>query len=106
MWNTTTHEVQFYLSSLPVDAPLNGRVIRQHWSIENQEYWILDVTFNEARSRIRSLNSPRNLAVLRRMSLNAVNQETTLKLSLRQKRKRAAINDEYMMLLLKSFCQD
>lgn len=106
LWNTTTHEVQFYLSSLPVDARLNGRVIRQHWSIENQEHWILDVTFNEDRCRIRSLNSPRNLAVLRRMSLNAVHQETTLKLSLRQKRKRAAMNDEYMMLLLKSFCQD
>ena len=105
LWNKTTHEVQFYLSSLPVDAQLNGRVIRQHWSIENQEHWVLDVTFNEDRSRIRSLNSPRNLAVIRRMSLNAVNQETTLKRSLRQKRKRAAMNDEYMMLLLKSFCQ-
>ena len=106
LWNKTTHEIQFYLSSLPVDAQLNGRVIRQHWSIENQEHWVLDVTFNEDRSRIRSLNSPRNLAVIRRMSLNAVNQETTLKRSLRQKRKRAAMNDEYMMLLLKSFCQD
>ena len=105
LWNKTTHEVQFYLSSLPVDAQLNGRVIRQHWSIENQEHWVLDVTFNEDRSRIRSLNSPRNLAVIRRMSLNAVNQETTLKRSLRQKRKRAAMNDEYMMLLHKSFCQ-
>ena len=105
LWNKTTHEVQFYLSSLPVYAQLNGRVIRQHWSIENQEHWVLDVTFNEDRSRIRSLNSPRNLAVIRRMSLNAVNQETTLKRSLRQKRKRAAMNDEYMMLLLKSFCQ-
>ncbi len=106
LWNTTTHKVQFYLSSLPVDAQLNGRAIRQHWSIENQEYWILDVTFNEDRCRLRSLNSPRNLAAIKRMSLNAVNQETTLKRSLRQKRKRAAINDGYMMLLLKSFCQD
>ena len=107
LWNTTPHQVQFYLSSLPVDAQLNGRAIRQHWSIENQEHWILDVTFNEARCRIRSLNSPRNLAAIRRMFLNAVNQETTLKRSLRQKRKRAAaMNDEYMMLLLKFFCQD
>ncbi len=105
LWNTTTHEVQFYLSSLPVDAQLNGRAIRQHWSIENQKYWILDVTFNEDRCRIRSLNSPRNLAVIKRISLNAVNQKTTLKRSLRQKRKRAAMNDEYMMLLLNSLCQ-
>lgn len=39
----------------------NGRAIRQHWSIENQEHWILDVTFNEDRSRIRSLNSLQEL---------------------------------------------
>ena len=56
LWNKTTHEVQFYLSSLPVDAQLNGHAIRQHWSIENQEHWILDVTFNQDRCRIRSLN--------------------------------------------------
>jgi len=106
LWNKTTHKLQFYLSSLPLNAQVNGRAIRQHWSIENQEHWVLDVTFNEDRCRIRSLNSPRNLAAIRRMSLNAVYQETTLKRSLRQKRKRAAMNDEYMMLLLKFFCQD
>ena len=106
LWNKTTHELLFYLSFLPVDAQLNGRVIRQHWSLENQEHWVLDVTFNEDRCRIWSLNRPRNLAAIRRMCRNAVYQETTLKPSLRQKRKRAAMNDEYMMLLLKSFCQD
>ncbi len=37
---------------------------------------------------------------------NAVNQETTFKRSLRQKRKRAAMNDSYMMLILKSLYQD
>ncbi|UNU25243.1 ISAs1 family transposase [Microcoleus vaginatus HSN003] len=77
LWNKTTHEVQFYLSSLPVDAQLNGRAIRQHWGIENQVHWTLDVTFNEDQCRIRSLNSPQNLALLRRMALNAINQETT-----------------------------
>jgi len=106
LWNTTTHKVQFYLISLPVDTQLNGRAIRQHWSIENQEHWILDVTFKEERCRIRSLNSPRNLAAIGRMFLNAFNQETTFKLSLRQKRKRAAMNDEYMMLILNSLCQN
>lgn len=47
LWNKTTHELQFYLSSLPVDAQLNRRAPRQHCRIENQEHWILDVTFNE-----------------------------------------------------------
>jgi predicted transposase YbfD/YdcC len=105
LWNKTTHEVQFYLSSLPVDAQLNGRAIRQHWGIENQVHWSLDVTFNEDKFRIRSLNSPQNFALVRRIALNAVNQETTLQRSLRQKRKRAAMNNDYMMQILKCFCQ-
>ena len=105
LWNKTTQEVQFYLSSLPVDAQLNGRAIRQHWGIENQVHWTLDVTFNEDQCRIRSLNSPQNLALLRRMALNAINQETTLRRSLRQKKKRAAMNDDYMMQILKCLWQ-
>jgi predicted transposase YbfD/YdcC len=106
LWNGTTHEIQFYLSSLPPNAQINGRIIRQHWSIENQQHYVLDVTFNEDSCRIRSLHSPRNLATIRRLSLNAVNQETTFKGSLRQKRKRAAMNDGYMMLILKSLYPD
>ncbi len=64
-----------------------------------------DVTFNEDHCPIRSCHSPRNLALLRRMALNALNQETTLKRSLRQKMKRAAMNNDYMMTVLQSFCQ-
>ena len=84
---------------------LNGRAIRKHSGIENQVHWSLDVTFNEDKYRIRSLNSPQNLALVRRMALNAVNNETTLQGSLRQKRKRAAMNKDYMMQILKCFCQ-
>jgi predicted transposase YbfD/YdcC len=105
LWNKTTREVHFYLSSLPVDASINGRVIRQHWSSKNQMHWSLDVTFDKHKCCIRSLNSPQNFALVRRMALNAVNQETTLKRSLRQKRKRAAMNNDYMMQILKCFFQ-
>ncbi len=105
LWNKTTHELQFYLSSLPPDAQLNGRVIRQHWGIENQLHWTLDVTWREDQCRIRSFHSPRNFAWLRRIALNALHQETTLKRSLRQKVKRAAMNNDYMMQILNCFCQ-
>ncbi|NBD17167.1 MAG: ISAs1 family transposase [Cyanobacteria bacterium] len=105
LWNRTTHEVQYYLSSLPADAQLNGRAIREHWGIENRLHWTLDVTFNEDQGRIRSGHSPRHFALLRRMAINALNSETTLKRSLRQKIKRAAMNNDYMMTVLKAFCQ-
>ena len=105
LWNKVTYEVQFYLSSLPTDAQNLGNVIRTHWGIENQVHWTLDVTFNEDKCRIRSCHSPRNFALLRRMALNALNLETTLKRSLRQKMKRTAMNNDYMMTVLKCFCQ-
>ena len=105
LWNKTTRQVQFYLSSLPADAQLNGRAIRQHWGIENQVHWTLDVNFHEDQCRIRSWNSPQNFALLRRIALKALNQEKTLPRSLRQKSKRAAMSDEYMMTVLHSFCQ-
>ncbi len=105
LWNKVTHEVHFYLSSLPIDAHVLGLAIRTHWGIENQVHWTLDVTFNEDKSRIRSGNAPRNFALFRRMALNALNLEKTLPRSLRQKSKRAAMNNDYMMTVLKCFCQ-
>ncbi len=44
LWNKTTREVQFYLSSLPCNAVESARAIRAHWGIENQLNWVLDVT--------------------------------------------------------------
>jgi len=100
LWNKTTREVQFYLSSLPCDAVEIGRAIRAHWGIENQLHWVLDVTFGEDASRIRTKNSPENFALLRRMAVSLLNQETSSKRSLRQKAKRAAMDSNYMLQVL------
>ena len=105
IWNKTTSEVQFYLSSLPADAQIIGNAIRKHWGIENQVHWTLDVTFNEDKCRIRSFHSPRNFALLRRVALNALNHESTYRRSWRQKSKRAAMDNNYMIAVLSSFCQ-
>ncbi len=36
LWNQVTHEVHFYLSSLPADAQVLGNAIRTHWGIEKR----------------------------------------------------------------------
>lgn len=100
LWNKTTREVQFYLTSLPCDAQRIGRAIRTHWTIENQLHWVLDVTFAEDASRIRNAHSPENFALLRRMAISLLNQETSTKRSLRQKTKRAAMDTDYMLYVL------
>lgn len=100
LWNKTTHDVHFYLSSLPSDSPKIAPAIRQHWGIENSLHWTLDVTFAEDDCRVRSLHAPHNLALLRRFALNTLNQENTSKRSLKQKSKRAAMDDHYMLTVL------
>lgn len=100
LWNKIQIETQFYLSSLPCEAKLLSRAIRQHWGIENQLHWVLDVTFNEDSSRIRQGHSPENFTLLRRMAISLLNQETSSKRSLRQKTKLAAMNCNYMFDVL------
>jgi predicted transposase YbfD/YdcC len=99
-WNKTTQEVQFYISSLTSDANKIGSAIRQHWGIENSGHWTLDVTFHEDECRIRSLHSPQNFALLRRIALNALEREISFRRSIRQKSRRAAMNDQYMVSVL------
>jgi predicted transposase YbfD/YdcC len=98
----TTHEIQFYLSSLSSDSSQIPRAIRQHWGVENSLHWVLDVTFNEDACRVRSLHAPHNLALVRRFALNILNCEHTFKGSLKQKSKRAAMDNRYMLTLLAS----
>ncbi len=100
LWNKTTYEVQFYLTSLPGDAVRIGRAIRQHWGIENQLHWVLDVSFGEDASRIRNGHGPENMTLLRRMAISLLNQETSTKRSLRQKAKWASMDSDYMLKVL------
>lgn len=105
LWNKTTHEVQFYLSSLPPESPQIATAIRQHWGIENGLHWILDVTFAEDACRVRSLHAPHNLSLLRRFAINTLNRVAG-KQSLRQKSKRAAMDDGFMLRVLAAALPD
>jgi predicted transposase YbfD/YdcC len=84
-----TKEVREFISSLPPEVENLAAKIRGHWSIENSLHWSLDVTFNEDQSRIRQGHAARNAALLRRLTLSILKQDTRYKDSLRCKRKRA-----------------
>ncbi len=106
LWNKTTREVQFYLTSLDGDARKLGQAIRLHWGVENGLHWSLDVTFNEDACRVRTGHAPQNLSLLRRIALNALNLEQSFKRSNRQKSNRAAMDNNYMLTILAAcLCQ-
>jgi predicted transposase YbfD/YdcC len=92
-------ETVYYISSLPPNARQILEATRTHWAVENSLHWVLDVVFREDDSRIRTGNSPQNMAVLRSIALNILKQDPS-KGSLKQKRYRAALDDTFLLRLL------
>ncbi|MCA9024787.1 MAG: ISAs1 family transposase, partial [Planctomycetaceae bacterium] len=81
-----THDVTFFISSLPPRVRRLNQLLRDHWSIESSEHSVLDVVFTEDASRIRTGSAPEVAAAFRRLSLNILQQNTSLKESIRGKR--------------------
>lgn len=98
----TSFERRYYLSSLAPDAALLGERIRGHWGIENQLHWVLDMAFDEDRSRIRRGHGPDNFALLRKIALILLKREKTLRRGLEGKRKRAAWDHDYVLRVLEA----
>ena len=99
LWNKTTTEVRFYISSLTSNALRHAQVIRSHWSVENSLHWVLDVTFNEDASRIRQGYAAQNLGLIRRLSVSLLKREPS-KLSLKMKRYTAAMDNGFLLKIL------
>ena len=95
-----TLKTRFYISSLKANAKRILKATRQHWGIENGLHWVLDIAFNEDRSRVRKDHAPANLAVLRHMAVNLLKQETSAKGGIKAKRMQAGWNEDYLLKVL------
>lgn len=91
-----TQEDKFYIASLIADAQHILNRIRGHWGIENKLHWVLDVVFREDFSRVRAGNSPENFAVIRHIALNLLRQEKSCKRSIKAKRLKCALSEDYL----------
>ena len=98
-----TTEVSYHITSLPPKVKRFACVVRGHWSIENTLHWSLDVTFSEDRSRIRTGKGPENVALLRRLTLSILKQDTSLDESLRGKRLMAGWDNQTLERILCGF---
>lgn len=91
-----TVDTHYYVSSLPVNAELAARAVRQHWHIENQQHWVLDVTFREDVCRIGDQDAAEAFALLRRIALNMA-QHHPAKKSKRRKIRASCWSDDFRM---------
>ena len=97
-----SQEKRYYISSLPADANLILHAARTHWCIENQLHWVLDVAFSEDQARMRLEHAAENMAVVRKIALNALKKEATIKIGVANKRLRAGWDEKYLTKVLAS----
>jgi predicted transposase YbfD/YdcC len=74
------NEVRYYILSKYLSGKKFGDAVRQHWAVENNLHWQLDVTFNQDQSRIRKGHADTNFSTLRRTSLSILKNEKTAKM--------------------------
>ena len=97
-----TKEERFYISSLNQTAEYFNKAIRNHWAVENNLHWVLDVQFNEDNSRKRKDNAAENFAIVRRFALTKITQAPLKRYGVNNRRLIAALNEEYLTKILKN----
>ncbi len=97
-----TVEIRYFISSLDTSAADLLSIVRTHWCIENSFHWMLDIAFREDESRLRKDNGAQNFALLRHLALNALNQEHSLDIGIKNKRLRAGWDNHYLLKVLSS----
>jgi predicted transposase YbfD/YdcC len=96
-----TEETRYFISSLDANDPKRlERVVRAHWTIENNLHWVLDIAFDEDSNRTRKGHSAANLAVIRHIALNLIKAEKTSKVGIKIKRLKAGWDNDYLLRIL------
>lgn len=98
-----TNERVYYISSLnPKKVELIAGIARKHWGVESSLHWRLDVVFRQDQSRYRNRTGARNLAAMRKIVLNALSKETSMKGGIATRQFAATVNPIYRDKVLKN----
>jgi len=94
-------EQRYYICSAIKKASVLNDYIRGHWGIENKLHWTLDVNFKEDLNQTRTGFSDANFNTIKHISLNILKLDKSLKQSLKLKRYKAVLDDDFREQLLK-----
>jgi predicted transposase YbfD/YdcC len=95
------YSTRYFVTSLSYEQ-INTfmKAVRQHWQIEVDLHWSLDVSFREDLNQSRIGHSAENLALVRRIALNLLKQELTHKHGITCRRKTAGWDHQYLLRVL------
>jgi predicted transposase YbfD/YdcC len=94
-------EQRYFISSAALSAERLSHAVREHWGIENQLHWVLDVSLGEDACQIYRGNAAANLATMRHFGLNMLRAEKR-KMSIRRKQRQALMNVAYLDAVLEA----
>lgn len=101
IYGQKTVERRYFISSMEADAKHALKAVRGYLAIKNQLYLCWYSEFREDQSRVREEKSAKNLAAVRHISLNLLKQETSCRLGIKSKRKKAGSDEKYLFKVLK-----
>ncbi len=92
-------ELSYYISSLDgrTKAKRLAGYVRDHWSVENNLHWQLDVSFREDERRIRKGHGAENFSRLCRIALNLLKHEQTAKVGIAIRRQKCGWDNDYLL---------
>ena len=95
-----TEQRRYHICSIEPNAVKYAEAVRGHWAIENSLHWVLDVVMGEDDARNRKDNSAENMAITRHIALNLMKNDPSVKLSLKQMKKKLEWDHDYAISLL------
>jgi predicted transposase YbfD/YdcC len=89
-------ETRYYISSLISKPEHFNTIVRKHWGVENKLHWSLDVIFKEDLSTKQAGNAAENFAIMTKIALNLLKNNTTRKISVNSKRLLCGMDNDFL----------
>lgn len=95
-------ETCYYITSLDFDIEQFAKSVRDHWRVENNLHWSLDVIFREDHHRYYKKLGAANLSAMRKAALVVLRRDKSVKCGSATKQVKALASDDYREHLLKN----